>query len=119
MFKRHATFQIAGSKRPGRQPAMPHAITAAPANDNLRGFRRPSDQRRSALPKLVCRWIMGDGNHLECRWQVEVGPTPGSSLAAAVQDFTQRSLKRLNQEPAAEVRSGRPRQERCETRRHA
>lgn len=71
MFKRHAAFRIAGLKRPARWHAMLRGTVAAHANDNLRGLRRPSDRHRSAPPKLVCHWVVGDGNRLECRWQVE------------------------------------------------
>jgi hypothetical protein len=68
MFKKHATFRIAGLRplRPGQ--VMPHRTELAHANDNV---RRLAARARRFRPKLACRWVFTDGDRLECCWEVE------------------------------------------------
>lgn len=69
MFTRHARF--AGLQGLGPRQAVPHWPAAAHANDNPRGHRRPTGQRRSSPPKLVCHWVLTSANRLERRWTIE------------------------------------------------
>lgn len=71
MFKRHAAFKIAAIGRRGPWQAIACGTASAHANDNLQGFRRSSEPRRTRSPKLVCRWILTNGNRLESRWEIE------------------------------------------------
>lgn len=48
--------------------SVPHWLEAAHSNDNPRGRRRPTGQRRSSQPVLACHWIFVDEGRLECRW---------------------------------------------------
>src|ERR1700730_18018262 len=66
MFKGLAKF-----RRLGRRHLVPHWLEAAHSNDNPRGRRRPTGQRRSPQPVLACHWIFVDEGRLECRWGVE------------------------------------------------
>jgi hypothetical protein len=66
MFKRLAKFRSLEL-----QHLVPHWLEAAHSNDNPRGRRRPTGQRRSPQPVLACHWIFVDGSGLECRWQAE------------------------------------------------
>src|ERR1700682_418999 len=66
MFKRLAKF-----RRLGLRHLVPHWLEAAHSNDNPRGRRRPTGQRRSPQPVLACHWIYVDGRRLECRWKPE------------------------------------------------
>jgi hypothetical protein len=66
MFKRLAKF-----RRLELRHLVPHWLEAAHSNDNPRGRRRPTGQRRSPQPVLACHWIFVDGSRLECRWKAE------------------------------------------------
>ena len=66
MFERLAKF-----RRLGLRHMVPRWPEAAHSNDNPRGRRRPTGQRRSPQPVLACHWIFVDGSGLECRWKAE------------------------------------------------
>ena len=66
MFKRLAKFRSLEL-----QHLVPHWLEAAHSNDNPRGRRRPTGQRRSPQPVLACHWIFVDDGRLECRWTAE------------------------------------------------
>ena len=66
MFKRLAKF-----RRLELRHLVPHWLEAAHSNDNPRGRRRPTGQRRSPQPVLACHWVFIDESRLECRWMVE------------------------------------------------
>jgi hypothetical protein len=66
MFKRLAKF-----RRLELRHLVPQWLEAAHSNDNPRGCRRLTGQRRSPQPVLACHWIFVDGSRLECRWKVE------------------------------------------------
>ncbi len=82
MFTRHAKFQGAKLKGLGLRQVMPHWPEAAHANDNLRGRRSPTGQRRSPPPKLACHWVLTGANRIECRWNV--GEPDGRSLPGKI-----------------------------------
>src|ERR1700730_17736841 len=66
MFKGLAKF-----RRLELRHLVPHWLEAAHSNDNPRGRRRPTGQRRSPQPVLACHWIFVDESRLECRWKAE------------------------------------------------
>jgi len=66
MFKRLAKF-----RRLELRHLVPHWLEAAHSNDNPRGRRRPTGQRRSPQPVLACHWIVVDESRLECRRKAE------------------------------------------------
>jgi hypothetical protein len=71
MFTRHAKFQGPEFSNVGLRNAMPCWLAAAHANDNSRGCRRRTGQRRSPPLILACRWVLTGENRLECRWKIE------------------------------------------------
>ncbi len=72
MFRKIAKFWSCELRRVAPSAVQAVHSSNKHSNDNRPGLRRPTGQRRSPHPGLVCHWTMSeDSGRLVCCWQTE------------------------------------------------